>query len=83
MISMAQMEQMFQLFQKMTQKLEQPIQIENLNHQNYTTWCKEMKVELGDRGMLNHIYHRHSSDDRSSTMETKGCQGYVMDSYMY
>ena len=53
---MAQMEQMFQLFQKMTQKVKQPIQIEKLNHQNYTMWCKEMEIKLGDRGMLNHIF---------------------------
>ena len=33
MISLAQMEQ---IFQKMTQKLEQPIQIGKLNYQNYT-----------------------------------------------
>ena len=52
---MAQMEQMFQLFQKMTKKLEQPIQIEKLNYQNYTTWCKQIETQIGDRGTLNHI----------------------------
>ena len=55
MISIAQMERMFQLFQNMTYKLEQPIQIEKLNYQNYTTWCKQMKIQIGDWGRLNHI----------------------------
>ena len=55
MISMAQMKPMFQLFQTMTQKLEQPIQIEKLNYQNYTTWCKQMKTEIDDRRRLNYI----------------------------
>ena len=41
--------------EKMTQKLEQPIQIEKSNYQNYTTWCKQIKTKIGDRGRLNHI----------------------------
>ena len=56
MISMAQVEQMFFLFQKINQKINaRPTISEKLNDQNYTKWYKEMKIEIGDRGRLNHI----------------------------
>ena len=57
MISMAQMEQhLFQLIQKHNKKIHTWPEIsEKLHFKNYTKWCKEIQIEIDDRGRLNHI----------------------------
>ena len=62
MFSFVEVEQIILLLQQRNQKIDtnrkinkKPKVSENFNGKNYTKWCKEMEIELGDREMLNHI----------------------------
>ena len=61
-VTMEQMEHMFRLFQQMQkpntnlETISPDLKLaEKLNYQNYTTWCKMMKIALECRGRLSHI----------------------------
>ena len=84
-MNMEQLEQMFQLFQKM-QKLntanEQSTSdlrvTEKLNYQNYSKWCRLMKIALEGRGRLKHIIDTPPSSTDANYLKWKQQDSMVL-----